>query len=103
MNSVSSLEALPLCCSSVYTGLPGNIIIDEGSQFRNFFAKLAALHNLNIEKSGIKSHNSLLIDECYHKHLFGTYRQVIINYPNKKRQLLLALSTKTMKNILSPE
>ena len=46
-------EVILLCWSSVYTGLPRNTIVDEGSQFRNFFAELTALHKVNLEKSGI--------------------------------------------------
>ena len=39
-------DAIVLCWSSVYTGLPHNIMVDEGSQFRK-------VQEINIDKSGI--------------------------------------------------
>ena len=63
MSTEAVQEAIVLCWSSVYTGLPDNIIVDEGSQFRKLFAELAVLHDVNLEKSGVESHNSLGIGE----------------------------------------
>ena len=52
-------EAIMLCWSSLYTGLPNNIMVDEGSRFRKIFAELAPLDEVNLSKSGIESHNRL--------------------------------------------
>ena len=66
-------EAVILCWSSVYTGLPEYIMVDEGAQFRHTFAELAKLHDVKVEKSRVQSHNSLGIRERYHKPLRDTY------------------------------
>ena len=44
-------EALIIFWSSVYTGLPHSIMVDEGSQFHKQFAELAVLHGVKLEKS----------------------------------------------------
>ena len=96
-------DAILLCWSSVYTGLPQNIMVDEGSQFRNLFAELTALHEVNLEKSGIQSHNSIGVGERYHKPLRDTFRKLKIGHPKMQRQLLLALAVKAMNDTLGPE
>ena len=60
-------DSLILCWSSVYTGLPHHVMVDEGSQFRKIFAELSALHDVKLEQSGVQSHHSLGIGERYHK------------------------------------
>ncbi len=52
-------ESIVLSWSSIYTGLPQTIMVDEGAQFRKIFAELAATLDITIEKSGVQSHNSL--------------------------------------------
>ena len=103
MSTESVWEAIVLCWSSVYTGLPDNIIVDEGSQFRKTFAELATLHDVNLQKTPVESHNSLGIGERYHKPLRDTYRKLKVDYPSMQRQLLLALSVKAMNDTLGPE
>ena len=66
----------------MYTGLPDKITVDDSSQFRKTFAELAALHDVNIEKSGVEAHNSLGIGEQYHKPLRDTYWILKLDYPS---------------------
>ena len=96
-------EAIVLCWSSVYTGLPQWIMVDEGAQFRNVFAELAALYDIKLEKSGIQSHNSLGIGERYHKPLSDTYLKLKLDHRSMQRQILFALATKAMNDTLGPE
>ncbi len=103
MSTETVWEALIMCWSSVYTGLPDNIAVDEGSQFRKIFAELSVIHGVNVEQSGVESHNSLGIGERYHKPLRDTYRKLKLDYPSMQRQLLLALSVKAMNDTLGPE
>ena len=103
MNKESLWVAIIMCWTSLRTGLPYSILVDEGSQFRKILAKLGALHDVNIEKSGIESHNSLRIGESYHKPLRDTYRKLKLDYPSMQRQLLLALSVKAMNETIGPE
>ena len=52
-------EALIMCWSSVYTGRPQNIMVDEGSQFRKLFSEFSVLHEVNLEKSYVQSHREI--------------------------------------------
>ena len=88
---------------SVYTGLPDYILVHKGSQFRKTFAELAKMHDLNLQKTPVESHNSLGTRERYHKPLRDTYRNLKIGYPKMQCQLLLALSVRAMNDILEPE
>ena len=67
------------------------------------FAELAALHDINLEKSGIQSHDSVSVGERYHKPLRDTYRKLKIDQQSMQRQLLLALAVKAMNDTLGPE
>ncbi len=48
-------DAIVMCWSSVYTGLPHYMMVDERSQFRKLFAELSAPHGVELPKSGIQS------------------------------------------------
>ena len=98
MSTESVWEAIILCWSSVYTGLPDSIIVDEGSLFWKMFAEIARLHDVNLQKTPVESHNSLGIGERYHKPLFDTYRKLKTDHPSMQRQLLLKLSVKAMND-----
>ena len=96
-------DSLILCWSSVYTGLPHHVMVDEGSQLRKIFAELSALHDVKLEQSGIESHYILGIGERYHKPLRDTYRKLKLDHPSMQRQVLLALAVKAMNDTLGPE
>ena len=96
-------DSLILCWSSVYTGLPHHVMVDEGSQFCKIFAELSALHDVKLEQSGVQSHHSLGIGERYHKPLRDTYRKLKLDHPSMQRQVLLALAVKAMNDTLGPE
>ena len=78
-------------------------MVDEGSQFRNTFAELTAIHDVQLEKSGIQSHNSLGIGERHHKPLRDTYRKLKFDHPKMQRQVLVALAIKAVNDTLGPE
>ena len=103
-NSTESVwETIVLCWSSVYTGLFDYVMVDEGSQFRKKFAELAKLHDGNLQKTPVESHNSFGIGGRYHKPLRDSYGKLKIEYPRMQLQLLLTLSVKAMNNTLGPE
>ena len=62
MSTESVWEGFVQCWFSVYTGLADNIMVDEDSQFRKTFAELAALHDVNLQKTLVYSQNSRRID-----------------------------------------
>ena len=103
MATDSVWAAIVMFWSSVYTGLPQCIVVDEGSRFRKVFAELTTLHDIRFEKSGIQSHNSLGVGERYHKPLRDTYLKLKLGHPLVQRQLILALAIKAMNDTLGPE
>ncbi len=60
-------DAIPICRSTVYTGLPDNITVDEGSKSRKLFAELAAIHRAEIKKCEVLSQHRHDIGERYRK------------------------------------
>ncbi len=96
-------ESIILCCPSVYTGLSNCFRIDERAQYRQKFADLWSLHDIQIKKSGIQSHNSLGVGEMYHIPLQNTYRKLKLVHPSLQRQVLLAAAVKAMNDILGPK
>ena len=85
-------EALILFWSSVCTAIPENIMVDEGAQLSDTFADLAKLHDINVEKSGIQSHNSLGISGRYHRPLRDIYKKLKIDFPSMQCQVLLTMA-----------
>ena len=79
------------------------MMVDEGAQFSATFSDLAKLHDINVEKSGIQSHNSLGIGERYHKPQRDTYRKLKIHLPSMQHQFLLTMAVKAMNETLVPE
>lgn len=73
-------KAILLCWSAVYTGLLNNIVVGEGSHFRQLFTALSAIHDVNLENSGVQPQNSLGVEERYHEPLCHTFRKLKIDY-----------------------
>ena len=78
-------------------------MVHEGVQFRDTSAELAKLHDINVGKSTIKSHNSLGIGERYHKPLRETSRKLKIDFPSMQRQFLLVMAVEATNDPLGPE
>lgn len=91
------------CWATIYTGLPRRILVDRGSPFGNLFASIGALSNVDVQRTGIESHNCLGLGERYHQPLRNTYRKLCIAYPDRDRQLLLSMSVKAINDTLGPD
>lgn len=91
------------CWVAIYTGLPNRIIVDQGSNFGPSFIHMAHLRGINVENTGIESHNSLGIGERYHQPLRQTYRKILVEHSNADPSLALALSVKALNDTLGPE
>ena len=78
-------DAIVLCWSSVCTGLLQNMMVDEGSQFRKVFAELSSIHDVNVEKSSVESHNGLGIGESYQKPLRDILRNLKLDHPKMQK------------------
>ena len=96
-------EALVLCWTAIYTGLPHTIMVDAGSVFRETFAEIAELHDVKTARTGVQSHNSLGIGERYHKPLRDTYRKMRVDFPSMPKPTLLAIAVKAINDTLGPE
>lgn len=91
------------CWSSVYTGLPNKIRVDQGTAFGAGLVSLAKASDVNVVRTGIESHSSMGIGERYHAPLRNTFRKLRLAYANVKPRLLLAMSVFAMNNTLGPE
>ena len=91
------------CWSSVYTGLPNKIRVDQGTAFGDGFMAIAKSSDVDVVRTGIESHSSMGIGERYHGPLRNTYRKLKLGYPLVDPSLLLSMSDFAMNNTLGPE
>ena len=103
VSTVSLWSAILEFCATVYTGLPRKILVDQGSQFGDLFISLGALSNVEVQRTGIESHNSLGLGDLYHHPLRNTFQKLRIAYPNRERQLLLSFAVKALNDTLGPD
>ena len=103
VSTLNIWQALIECWAAVYTGMPNVITTDSGSQFRDTFIDICALHDVKVQTTGVESHNSLGIGERYHAPLRNTYRKLKIENGNMQPTLLLQMSVKAMNDTLGPD
>ena len=96
-------EAFIQCWSSVYTGMLHTIAVDEGTQHSDIFGELSKIYDIDVQKSGTESHNSLGIGERYHDTLRKTFLKLPEDHPNLKKDILLAIAIKAINDTLGPE
>ena len=96
-------SAIVECWSSVYTGLPNKIRVDQGTAFGASFISLTKASDVDVVRTGIESHSSMGIGERYHAPLRNTFRKLKLEYPRVKPSLLLSMSVFAMNNTLGPE
>ena len=89
--------------ATISTGLPRKILVDQGSPFGNLFASIGALSNVDAQRTGIGSQNSLGPGERYRPPLRNTYCKLCIAYPDRDRQLLLSMSVKAINDTFGPD
>ena len=87
----------------IYTGLPDRMMVNQGSAFGGLFVDLAALGNVEVERSGAEAHSSLGLCERYHQPLRHTYRKIMAQHPSTEPKLALACSVKAMNDTLGSE
>ena len=96
-------NALIKCWTSIYTGLPNRIIVDQGSNFGESSIRLAALDGIKVERTGIEAHNGLSICERYHEPIRTTVRKILLNFPKAEFELTLALAVKALNDKAGPD
>ena len=100
VSTVSLWSAILECWATIYTGLPRKILVDPGSQFGDLFISLGAISNVEVQRTGIESHNSLGLGERYHQPLCNTFRKLKIGYADQERKLLLSFAVKALNDTL---
>lgn len=86
--------------ASMYNGLPNRIIVHQGSNVGPSFVDIANLSFMDVEHTGIQSHNSLGIGKRYHQPLRETNRKILFKHPKANHSLALAVSVKEMNDTL---
>ena len=77
--------------------------MDQGSNLGDSFIRLAALDGIQVEKTGIESHNGLNICERFHDPIRSTVRKIIHENPKVEFDLALALSVKALNDTAGPD
>lgn len=67
---------------------------------RTVFVYLAALGNVEVERTGVKAHSSLGLGERYHQPLRHTYGEIMSHYPSTEPTLALGCSVKAIMTLL---
>lgn len=90
------------CWSSIYTGIPHRILVDQGSAFGEPFANLCRVGGVEVQRTGIEAHSSLNLGERYHEPLRTIYRKLMASHPRAEKHLTLAMCVKAMNDTLGP-
>ena len=97
-------DALVECWASVYVGFPNKLRTDQGSVFTSkAWSELTRLHGIELQLSGIASHNSIGVGERYHAPLRRVYSIVRAATPGMSDELSLRCAIKGMNDTLGPE
>ena len=97
-------EALIECWASVYIGFPNKLRTDQGSVFTSkAWDELTRLHGIELQLSGVTSHNSIGVGERYHAPLRRVYSVVRAATPEMSPELSLRCAIKGMNDTLGPE
>lgn len=79
----------------MYLGLPNVVRVDQEASFNSDkFMSLAEAHGINLQFSGVESHNALGKGERYHAPLQSVYQILAKNRPSLSKELLLRYAIK---------
>lgn len=87
----------------ISTGLPNQMLLDQGSQFGPLFVQLDALSNVYMQHTGVEAHSGLCLGVRCHQTLRNTYRKIIHLLPKCNRDHFLAASITAMNDTLGSE
>ena len=90
--------------AAAYTGYPNRVRVDQQSAFTSReFEKLCSDAGIEVQLSGVQSHNALGVGERYHEHLKRIFRKVMEDEPDLPEEIALQLSVKAMNDTVNPE
>jgi len=93
------------CCiwANPYVGHPSSMHADQGPQFKSAAWKaLASSAGIDLQLSGVESHNALGTGERYHAFLRAIYRRVRMEYPTMTAGSALSMAVAAMNQIAGP-
>lgn len=97
-------KAFLICWASMYPGYPDKFRVDQDSIFKSKeWHQLSADAGIEIQMSGIESHNALGAGKRYHKPLRDIYTKFRADTPSICPDLAVKLATKAMNDTLGPE
>lgn len=97
-------NAFVVCWASMYPGYPDRFKVDQDSVFTSKeWRQLSADAGVEIEFSGVESHNALGVGERYHAPLRRIFRKIREDTPSVDPDIALKLATKAMNDSLGPE
>ena len=89
--------------STLYVGMPLSLLVDNGSVFVSSEWKYACnINSIQLQSTGIESHNSLSAGETYQAYLRRCYNKIRADFPKLSDELLLAMATKAMNDTAGP-
>ncbi|CDF36991.1 unnamed protein product [Chondrus crispus] len=90
--------------SSVYVGYPNRMGADQGSVFTSkLWEDVTLMHGIELQMSGVESHNSLGVGERYHGPIRRIFRVLRTQYPQLDSEVSLRLVVKGANDTLGPD
>lgn len=97
-------NAFLVCWVATYIGYPDKIRLDQDSVFKsNEFTSLTKSAGIEIQLSGVHSHNALGNGERYHSPLRRIFLKIIEDVPDLDWNIALQLSIKAMNDTTGPD
>lgn len=97
-------HAFLMCWASIYPGYPDTFRVDQESVFKSReWLQLSEDAGIDVQLSGIESHNAIGVGERYHAPLRRIYNKIREDVPDIVPTLALQLTVKAMNDTTGPE
>ena len=97
-------NAFIICWAAVYPGYPDRFRVDQDSIFTSKeWHQLSHSAGIDVQLSGIESHNAIGVGERYHAPLRQIYSKIRTDVPSIDPSMALKLANKTMNDTMGPE
>lgn len=97
-------DAFLTCWSTLYTGFPQKIRVDQGSAFTSVkWTRMCDKVGIEVQESGIEHHNALGSGERYHDPLRRVFKKIMHESPSLDKNVALKLAVKAINDTMGPE
>lgn len=97
-------NAFIVCWASMYPGYPDNFRVDQESIFKSRErTQLSEDAGIQVQLSGIESHNAIGAGERYHAPLRRIYKKSREDAPSIDQDIALKLACKALNDTMKPE